>query len=212
MCGICGLWLRDGGVRRPPRRDARLDRPPWPGRRHGVLAFVRATASAVALRRARAGSPRPGLRHRPWASPARDHRPRRAAISRCASEDGCIGWSSTARSTTTSSCAPSWRRSATVPDRVRHRGAAARLRGVRGRLRWTTSTACSPSRSGTTPTRRLFLARDHFGVKPLYYAADRARVCFGSEIKAILASGLVSGRSTSTRSDLALTFRYTPSP
>ena len=38
--------------------------------------------------------------------------------------------------------------------------------------------------------RKLLLARDHFGVKPLYYFYDRGRLAFGSEIKAILASGL----------------------
>jgi len=34
---------------------------------------------------------------------------------------------------------------------------------------------------------RLILARDHFGIKPLYYAKIGQRVLFGSEIKAILA-------------------------
>ena len=39
--------------------------------------------------------------------------------------------------------------------------------------------------------RRLHLARDRFGIKPLYYHADSERVAFGSEIKALLASGEV---------------------
>jgi asparagine synthase (glutamine-hydrolysing) len=38
----------------------------------------------------------------------------------------------------------------------------------------------------------LLLIRDHLGVKPLYYAMGHRFLVFGSEIKAILASGLVS--------------------
>lgn len=34
---------------------------------------------------------------------------------------------------------------------------------------------------------RLFIARDHFGIKPLYWYGDSQRLLFGSEIKAILA-------------------------
>lgn len=37
----------------------------------------------------------------------------------------------------------------------------------------------------------LFLARDRFGIKPLYYSATDGQVVFGSEPKAIYASGLV---------------------
>ena len=37
---------------------------------------------------------------------------------------------------------------------------------------------------------QLLLARDHFGVKPLYYAEDAERFYFGSEVKSILAAGL----------------------
>ena len=60
--------------------------------------------------------------------------------------------------------------------------------------------------------RRLLLSRDHFGVKPLYYAHTSRGVVFASEVKAILASGLVSPAVDVDALGLALTFRYTPSP
>jgi len=34
--------------------------------------------------------------------------------------------------------------------------------------------------------KRLLIAKDHFGIKPLYWYADKKKVVFGSEIKAIL--------------------------
>lgn len=47
-----------------------------------------------------------------------------------------------------------------------------------------------PDRSAGRGTR-VFLARDPFGIKPLYYAAANGHFCFASEIKALLASGLI---------------------
>src|SRR5215218_5319282 len=41
-------------------------------------------------------------------------------------------------------------------------------------------------------TRRGMLARDRLGVKPLYYAEVDGLVVFGSELKCVIASGLVS--------------------
>ncbi|MEY4094561.1 MAG: hypothetical protein RLZZ53_1760 [Acidobacteriota bacterium] len=37
-----------------------------------------------------------------------------------------------------------------------------------------------------------FLARDRYGIKPLYYTADRQRCAFASELRALRASGLLS--------------------
>src|SRR6185295_17749921 len=37
--------------------------------------------------------------------------------------------------------------------------------------------------------RRLVLARDRIGEKPLYFSHEHGRLLFGSEIKAILAAG-----------------------
>jgi asparagine synthase (glutamine-hydrolysing) len=44
-------------------------------------------------------------------------------------------------------------------------------------------------------TRELFLARDPYGIKPLYYAQTERGLVFASQVKAILASGLVSATS-----------------
>src|SRR5919109_1554261 len=41
------------------------------------------------------------------------------------------------------------------------------------------------------PKRRLLLARDRLGVKPLYWAQAGDRLLFGSEIKSIIESGLI---------------------
>ncbi len=43
-----------------------------------------------------------------------------------------------------------------------------------------------------TQTRELFLARDPYGIKPLYYTGKQKGFLFASQIKALLASGLVS--------------------
>lgn len=59
---------------------------------------------------------------------------------------------------------------------------------------------------------KILLARDHVGIKPLYYAMTGSHLVWGSEIKALLASGLV-GRELETDS-LAefLTWEYVPAP
>ncbi|MEM4406498.1 MAG: asparagine synthase (glutamine-hydrolyzing) [Candidatus Methanomethylicaceae archaeon] len=41
---------------------------------------------------------------------------------------------------------------------------------------------------------RLFLARDRFGIKPLYWSRSGKKVVFASELKGILASGIIDKR------------------
>jgi asparagine synthase (glutamine-hydrolysing) len=60
--------------------------------------------------------------------------------------------------------------------------------------------------------KRLFGARDHFGIKPFYYYISHNRFLFGSEIKSILAADQVE-RTIHTESLLNyLTFQYVPEP
>src|SRR5512145_145545 len=56
--------------------------------------------------------------------------------------------------------------------------------------------------------RRLLLARDRLGVKPLYWAVSRGRLVFASEIKAILESGLVERRPNEQALPELLSTRY----
>lgn len=62
------------------------------------------------------------------------------------------------------------------------------------------------------PRKRLILARDPFGIKPLYYMEAEAGVLFGSEIKAILADPKVQRAIDETALDNFLTFTFVPSP
>jgi len=57
----------------------------------------------------------------------------------------------------------------------------------------------------------LFLARDHVGIKPLYYTLDGNRFAFGSEIKAITSAYPGFGINPNAIADY-FTFRYIPGP
>jgi asparagine synthase (glutamine-hydrolysing) len=62
------------------------------------------------------------------------------------------------------------------------------------------------------PRRRLLLARDHFGIKPLYYFVNDGFISFASEIKALLQdSEIPRGVDTQALSNF-MTFHYVPAP
>ena len=60
--------------------------------------------------------------------------------------------------------------------------------------------------------RRLLLARDRVGIKPMYYAEAGDRLVFGSEIKSILAVPGVDRRIDPDALNAYLTLQYVPSP
>ncbi len=60
--------------------------------------------------------------------------------------------------------------------------------------------------------QRLLLARDHLGVKPLYYLDSGSRVLFGSEMRAILANPEVTTELDPDGLRLFLHFGYVPAP
>jgi asparagine synthase (glutamine-hydrolysing) len=60
--------------------------------------------------------------------------------------------------------------------------------------------------------RRLFLARDRLGIKPLYYADSGTRLVFGSEIKAILMHPDIVRRPSMDALAHYLSLKYVPAP
>jgi asparagine synthase (glutamine-hydrolysing) len=60
--------------------------------------------------------------------------------------------------------------------------------------------------------RRLLLARDRLGIKPLYYTETNGTFLFASEVKALLQHPDVHATPDLLALDLYLTFRYVPGP
>lgn len=63
-----------------------------------------------------------------------------------------------------------------------------------------------------TRKRRLFIARDRLGIKPLHYFYDGRRFVFGSEIKAVLTHPAVPRDRDWTGIDAYFTYGYVPAP
>jgi asparagine synthase (glutamine-hydrolysing) len=62
------------------------------------------------------------------------------------------------------------------------------------------------------PRRRLVLARDQLGVKPLYYSLGPDGLAFASEVKALIAGGLIDPALDPQAAELFLAFGYVPGP
>jgi asparagine synthase (glutamine-hydrolysing) len=60
--------------------------------------------------------------------------------------------------------------------------------------------------------RRLVLARDRMGVKPLYLAETADGLAFASEVKSLVAGGLVSPRLDPVAAELFMAWGYVPGP
>ena len=59
---------------------------------------------------------------------------------------------------------------------------------------------------------KVFLIRDRFGIKPLYYFINENYFIFASELKAILASGIVKKEIDYSSFSDYFVYRYIPSP
>lgn len=65
---------------------------------------------------------------------------------------------------------------------------------------------------GDLATNTFYIVRDHYGIKPLYYHVKNGRVLFASELKSILASGLVNTGINEEALVNYLNYLYVPSP
>jgi asparagine synthase (glutamine-hydrolysing) len=81
-------------------------------------------------------------------------------------------------------------------------GFADHLRGMYG-------IAIHDPRHGTAEAGRLILARDPFGIKPLYYAESDAGLAFASEAQALIAAGVVEPALCAEGRDELLQLQFT---
>ena len=63
-----------------------------------------------------------------------------------------------------------------------------------------------------TRERKLLLARDRLGIKPLYFARQNGKLIFASELECLLASGLIERRANPQALNLYLQLGHVPPP
>ena len=152
MCGIAGVLDRSGAP--VPLEVLR--------RMGDVIAHRGPDDEGAVRRRARSGSPTGG---------SRSSTSRRPGTCRWRASAARSSSPTTARSTTSASCGRSSRRSGTGSARTpTPRSCSTAYERVGRGVRRALQRHVRASRSGTATARELFLARDRFGVKPLYYA------------------------------------------
>src|SRR5580704_6974051 len=81
------------------------------------------------------------------------------------------------------------------------------LREFRGMFAFAVWDARSSGTAGEEARQaKIFLARDRLGIKPLYYAVANGALLFSSEVRSLLASGLVNARVSPGSLEAFLTF------
>lgn len=81
-----------------------------------------------------------------------------------------------------------------------------------GRETWSRLTGMFALAICDRQTGEIVLARDRYGIKPLYYAVLADRLVFASELKALIVDPAVSRELDDEAIDLYLTFGYIPAP
>lgn len=84
------------------------------------------------------------------------------------------------------------------------------LRGMFALAIW--DARSSGASSDAARKARIFLARDRLGIKPLYYAAANGAFLFSSEVRSLLASGIVQPRLSPGSLEAFLTFGSVAEP
>jgi asparagine synthase (glutamine-hydrolysing) len=71
---------------------------------------------------------------------------------------------------------------------------------------------CDLRDASSNRSPKMFLARDHFGIKPLYYSERRGKLAFASEVKALLEVPGIEASMSMEALDKYLTFLWVPDP